>query len=101
MTNNKPKGFGNELPVITNKQGDIVPYVSIKESGIINAYWMPYQLFALLDELFCQRDTEGRWNKAKKYLSKFIQKIICKMNCITCTSTIPTDHELPLFSPYT
>ncbi len=72
MTNNKPKEFGNELPVITNKQGDIVPYVSIKESGIINAYWMPYQLFALLDELFCQRDTEGRWNKAKKYLSKFI-----------------------------
>ena len=61
-----------ELPVITNKQGDIVPYVSIKESGIINTYWMPYQLFALLEELFCQRDTEGRWNKAKKYLSQFI-----------------------------
>ena len=61
-----------ELPVITNKQGDVVPYVSIKESGIINAYWMPYQLFALLEELFCQRDTEGRWNKAKKYLSQFI-----------------------------
>ena len=72
MLNNKPKGFGNELPVITNKQGDIVPYVSIKESGIINAYWMPYQLFALLEELFCQRDTEGRWNKAKKYLAKFL-----------------------------
>ncbi len=61
-----------ELPVITNKQGDIVPYVSIKESGIIDAYWMPYQLFALLEELFCQRDTEGRWNRAKKYLSQFI-----------------------------
>ena len=60
------------LPVIRNKQGDVVPYVSIKESGIIDAYWMPYQLFALLEELFCQRDTEGRWNKAKKYLAKFI-----------------------------
>ena len=60
------------LPVIKNKQGDIVPYVSIKESGIIGAYWMPYQVYALLEELFCQRDTEGRWNKAKKYLAKFI-----------------------------
>ena len=61
-----------ELPVIKNKQGDLVPYVNIKESKIIDGYWMPYQTYAELEEIFCQRDTEGRWNKAKKYLSKFI-----------------------------
>ena len=41
-------GSDQPLPVIKNKQGDIVPYVSIKESGIIDVYWMPYNLYALL-----------------------------------------------------
>lgn len=61
-----------ELPVIKNKHGDLIPYVNIKESKIIDGYWMPYQRYAELEEIFCQRDTEGRWNKAKKYLDKFI-----------------------------
>jgi len=61
-----------EFPVIHNKQGDVIPYTPIKESGILKTYWMPYPEFADLQELFCQRDTEGRWNKAKKYLSEFI-----------------------------
>ena len=61
-----------EFPVINNNQGEVIPYTPIKESGILKTYWMPYPEFADLQELFCQRDTEGRWNKAKKYLSEFI-----------------------------
>ena len=46
--------------------GTIVPKLPIKESDIINHYWMPYNEFETLEEVFCQRNTEGRLNKAKK-----------------------------------
>ena len=52
--------------------GTIVPESPIKESNIINHYWMPYNEFATLEEVFCQRDTESRLSKAKKHLSKLI-----------------------------
>ena len=82
-------GSDQPLPVIKNKKGDIVPFVSIKESGIIDVYWMPYQVYALIEELFCQRDTEGRWNKAKKYLSYFIpEHVIVVIGVLTKSDTM-------------
>lgn len=82
-------GYDQPLPVIKNKKGDIVPFVSIKESGIIDSYWMPYQVYALIEELFCQRDTEGRWNKAKKYLSYFIpEHVIVVIGVLTKPDTM-------------
>ena len=44
---------------------------------------MTYGEYSELDEVFCQRDTEGRLNKAKKYLSEFITEhavvFVCKL----------------------
>lgn len=57
---------------VTRTDGTLVPYLPIKESGIINSYWMPYDEFAELEEVFCQRNTEGRLNKAQKHLSHLI-----------------------------
>ncbi len=62
----------SKLPVIKDKQGNIIPYVDYKNSGIINSYWMGYREYSELEELFCQRDTEGRFNKAKKYLQELL-----------------------------
>ena len=52
--------------------GDIVPYKPYHTSNIINSYWMDYDEFAQLDEVFCQRNTEGRLSKAKKHLAKLM-----------------------------
>ena len=63
--------------------GTIVPKLPIKESDIINHYWMSYNEFETLEEVFCQRNTEGRLNKAKKHLSKLLPEhcivYICKL----------------------
>jgi len=52
--------------------GDIVPFKPYHDSDIINSYWMPYDEFAELDEVFCQRNTEGRLNRAQKHLAKLM-----------------------------
>lgn len=57
---------------VFRKDGSLVPYMPIKESGIINTYWMPYEEYAKLDEVFCQRDTEGRLSRAQKHLGKLL-----------------------------
>jgi len=57
---------------VKRSDGTIVPYMPIKESGYINSYWMPYEEFADLPEVFCQRNTEGRLSKARKHLSTLI-----------------------------
>jgi hypothetical protein len=57
---------------VTRSDGTIVPEMPIRESGVINSYWMTYDDFAELPEVFCQRNTEGRLSKAQKHLSTLI-----------------------------
>lgn len=57
---------------VKRSDGTIVPQMPIKESGDINSYWMSYEEFADLPEVFCQRNTEGRLSKAQKHLSTLI-----------------------------
>lgn len=64
--------FESELDQITDKKGNIVPYVDYKNSAIIDSYWMGYKEYSQLEEIFCQRDTEGRFNRAKKYLQELL-----------------------------
>ena len=59
------------MPVYRN-DGDIVPFKQYHNSNIINSYWMDYDDFAELDEVFCQRNTEGRLSKAQKHLAKLM-----------------------------
>lgn len=56
------------MPVYRN-DGDIVPFKPYHDSNIINSYWMNYDDFAKLDEVFCQRNTEGRLSRAQKHLA--------------------------------
>ena len=57
---------------VKRSDGTTVPFLPIKESGDINSYWMSYEEFAELPEVFCQRNTEGRLSKAQKHLSTLI-----------------------------
>ena len=57
---------------VKRSDGTIVPQMPIKESGDISSYWMSYEEFAELPEVFCQRNTEGRLSKAQKHLSTLI-----------------------------
>ena len=59
------------MPVYRS-DGDIVPIKPYHNSNIIKSYWMDYDDFAELDEVFCQRNTEGRLSKAQKHLSKLL-----------------------------
>ena len=59
------------MPVYRN-DGDIIPFKPYHNSNIINSYWMKYDEFAELDEVFCQRNTEGRLSKAQKHLAKLM-----------------------------
>ena len=59
---------------VKRSDGTTVPFLPIKESGDINSYWMSYDEYAALPEVFCQRNTEGRLSKAIKHLSKLLRK---------------------------
>ena len=57
---------------VLDKEGNPVPWYptqSNRGNGAINSYWLSYAEYNQLDEVFCQRDTEGRLNKARKHLS--------------------------------
>jgi len=56
------------MPIYRN-DGDIVPFKPYHDSNIIKSYWMDYDDFSELDEVFCQRNTEGRLSKAQKHLA--------------------------------
>lgn len=62
----------NGTSLITRPNGDPVPVVDYKNSNVINTYWMPIEEFLQLEEVFCQRDTEARLKKARKYLDTCI-----------------------------
>lgn len=60
-----------KMPVY-RPDGDIVPIKPYHDSDIINSYWMNYDEFSKLDEVFCQRNTEGRLSRAQKHLAKLM-----------------------------
>lgn len=61
-----------EDSVVYNKEGNPVPQYPARSNqgnGAITTYWMPFDEYCQLDEIFCQRDTKARFNKAKGHLS--------------------------------
>lgn len=74
---------------VTRKDGTIVPFMPIKESEVINSYWMTYDEYSALPEVFCQRDTEGRLSKAQRHLSKLIPE-----HCVVFVAKLSEEDEL-------
>lgn len=74
---------------VTRTDGTIVPFLPIQESGRINAYWMPYQKFADLPEVFCQRNTEGRLSKARKHLASLLEE-----HCVVFVAKLTEPGEI-------
>ena len=74
---------------VKRSDGTIVPYMPIKESGYINSYWMPYEEFADLPEVFCQRNTEGRLSKARKHLSTLLPE-----HCVVFVAKLTESGEV-------
>ena len=76
------------MPVYRN-DGDIVPFKPYHDSNIINAYWMNYDEFAELEEVFCQRNTEGRLSKAQKHLSTLMpEHVVVVLARLTKSDTV-------------
>jgi len=74
---------------VKRSDGTTVPFLPIKESGDINSYWMSYEDFAALPEVFCQRNTEGRLSKAIKHLSKLLPE-----HCVVFVAKLTEKDEL-------
>lgn len=74
---------------VKRTDGTLVPFMPIKESKLINSYWMPYEEFAQLPEVFCQRNTEGRLSKAQKHLSKLIPE-----HCVVFVAKLTEPDEV-------
>lgn len=74
---------------VQRSDGTIVPFMPIRDSGQINSYWMNYDKFAELPEVFCQRNTEGRLTKAQKHLSKLLTE-----HCVVFLAKLTEPDEL-------
>ena len=74
---------------VKRSDGTTVPFLPIKESGDINSYWMSYDEYAALPEVFCQRNTEGRLSKAIKHLSKLLPE-----HCVVFVAKLTERDEL-------
>jgi len=74
---------------VKRSDGTTVPFLPIKESGDIGSYWMPYDDYAALPEVFCQRNTEGRLSKAIKHLSKLLPE-----HCVVFVAKLTEKDEL-------
>lgn len=76
------------MPVFRN-DGDVVPFKPYHDSDIINSYWMDYDEFAELDEVFCQRNTEARLNRAQKHLAILMpEHVVVFLARLTKTDTV-------------
>ena len=76
------------MPVFRN-DGDVVPFKPYHDSDIINSYWMDYDKFAELDEVFCQRNTEARLNRAQKHLAILMpEHVVVFLARLTKTDTV-------------
>lgn len=74
---------------VKRSDGTTVPFLPIKESGDINSYWMSYDEYATLPEVFCQRNTEGRLSKAIKHLYKLLPE-----HCVVFVAKLTEKDEL-------
>ena len=59
---------------VYDSEGNVIPQFPVKDNqgnGAIHHYWMPFAEYTELEEVFCQRDTKARYNKAKGHLAVF------------------------------
>jgi len=59
---------------VYDSEGNVIPQFPVKDNkgnGAIRQYWMPFAKYTEMEEVFCQRDTKARYNKAKGHLSSF------------------------------
>ena len=76
------------MPVFRN-DGDIVPFKPYHDSDIINSYWMNYDEFAAIEEVFCQRNTEGRLSRAQKHLATLMpEHVVVFLARLTKSDTV-------------
>ena len=81
----------NTSPILDQNKNPI-PFRSVEGNegnGAINNYWLSYDEYAKLDEVFCQRDTEGRLTKAQKHLS-----ILKAEHCVVSVAMLTEDDEV-------
>ena len=76
------------MTTILRDDGTIVPFMPIENSGIINSYWMQYDDYALLPEVFCQRNTLARLLRARKHLAKLLPE-----HCIVFLARLTKDDR--------
>ena len=79
-------------PPVLNKNKNPVPFRSVEGNegnGAIDHYFLPYAEYAKLDEVFCQRDTEGRLKKAQKHLS-----VLRSEHCVVSVALLTEDDEV-------
>ena len=77
------------MNTVTRPDGTPVDFRDVKAWGVIDSYWMPYQEFQDLPEVFCQRNTEARLNRARKHLA-----VLLPEHCIVFVAKLTQDDEL-------
>jgi hypothetical protein len=79
-------------PPVLDKNKNPVPFRSVEGNegnGAIDSYWLSYDEYSKLDEVFCQRDTEGRLKKAQKHLS-----VLRPEHCVVSVAMLTEDDEV-------
>ena len=59
---------------VYDSEGNVIPQFPVKDNkgnGAMATYWMTFAEYTELEEVFCQRDTKARYNKAKGHLGSF------------------------------
>ena len=77
------------MNTVTRPDGTPVDFRDVKAWGVIDSYWMSYQEFQDLPEVFCQRNTEARLNRARKHLA-----VLLPEHCIVFVAKLTQDDEL-------
>ena len=81
----------NTTPIL-DKDKNPVPFRSVEGNegnGAIDHYWLSYDEYSKLDEVFCQRDTEGRLKRAQKHLSELRAE-----HCVVSVAMLTEDDEV-------
>ena len=81
----------NTTPIL-DKDKNPVPFRSVEGNegnGAIEHYWLSYDEYSKLDEVFCQRDTEGRLKRAQKHLSELRAE-----HCVVSVAMLTEDDEV-------
>jgi hypothetical protein len=84
--------ISKNTPPVLDQNKNPIPYRSVEGNqgnGAINSYWLTYGEYSKLDEVFCQRDTEGRLTKAQKHLS-----VLRSEHCVVSVAMLTEDDEV-------